>query len=137
MSVDAETPLDSNGRLRLDKWLWHARFFKTRSIATKFCLSGRLRVNGEPTGKAHYAARIGDVLTFPIGTEVRVIRILGLGERRGPAPEAQALYEDLAPRAPHEGPGAASEAARDGRDAGAGRPTKSERRAIDRLMDRD
>lgn len=137
MSAGVETSLDSTERLRLDKWLWHARFFKTRSIATKFCLSGRLRVNGEPTGKAHYAARIGDVLTFPLGSEVRIVRILGLGERRGPAPEAQALYEDLAPRPPREGPGAGIEAAHEGRDAGTGRPTKSERRAIDRLMDRD
>ena len=81
--------------IRLDKWLWHARFFKTRSIASKYCEEGRLRVNGEPTQKAHYAARIGDVLTFPLGTEIRVVRIVALGERRGPAPEAQALYEDL------------------------------------------
>ena len=137
MSTGVETRLDSTERLRLDKWLWYARFFKTRSIATKFCLSGRLRVNGEPTGKAHYAARVGDVLTFPIGSEVRIVRILGLGERRGPAPKAQALYEDLAPRPSREGPGTGIDSAREGRDAGAGRPTKSERRAIDRLMDRD
>ena len=135
LEIDASTA--TNGRLRLDKWLWHARFFKTRSIATKYCLSGRLRVNGEPTGKAHYAARIGDVLTFAIGTEVRVIRILALGERRGPAPEAQTLYEDLAPRPPREGVREGDEPVREGRDSGAGRPTKSERRAIDRLMDRD
>jgi len=57
--------------LRLDKWLWHARFFKTRSLATKYCEARRLRVNGEPTAKAHYAARIGDVLTFPLGDEIR------------------------------------------------------------------
>ena len=137
MSLETKTSTEPNGRLRLDKWLWHARFFKTRSIATRFCLSGRLRVNGEPTGKAHYAARIGDVLTFAIGTEVRVIRILALGERRGPAPVAQELYEDLAPRPPRETAGADAAAVHEGRDAGAGRPTKSERRAIDRLMDRD
>jgi len=120
--------------LRLDKWLWHARFFKTRSLATKYCEAGRLRVNGEPTAKAHYAARIGDVLTFPLGDEIRVIRIVALGERRGPAPEAQALYEDLTARIPRaEAAGDESPAAR---DPGAGRPTKSDRRAIDRLMDR-
>jgi ribosome-associated heat shock protein Hsp15 len=133
--VTGSSEIGSPGTLRLDKWLWHARFFKTRSIATHFCQSGRLRVNGEPTGKAHYAARIGDVLTFPIGTDVRVIKILDLGVRRGPAPEAQTLYEDLAPPAPR---GAAKEPSTTAaeRDAGSGRPTKSERRAIDRLMDR-
>lgn len=123
--------------LRIDKWLWHARFFKARSIASKFCLTGRLRVNGELTAKAHYAARIGDVLTFPLGSEIRVVRIVALGERRGPAPEAQALYEDMAPR-----PRAHAVAENDNtntsslRDPGTGRPTKSDRRAIDRLMER-
>jgi ribosome-associated heat shock protein Hsp15 len=120
--------------LRLDKWLWHARFFKTRSLASKYCEEGRLRVNGEPTAKAHYVARVGDVLTFPLGHDVRVIRIVALGERRGPAPEAQALYEDLTVRMPR------AEATEDdspaAREPGTGRPTKSDRRAIDRLMDR-
>jgi ribosome-associated heat shock protein Hsp15 len=120
--------------LRLDKWLWHARFFKTRSLASKYCEEGRLRVNGEPTAKAHYVARVGDVLTFPLGHDVRVIRIVALGERRGPAPEAQALYEDLTVRMPR------AEASEDrltaAREPGTGRPTKSDRRAIDRLMDR-
>jgi ribosome-associated heat shock protein Hsp15 len=120
--------------IRLDKWLWHARFFKTRSIASKYCEAGRLRVNGEPTQKAHYAARIGDVLTFPLGTEIRVVRIVALGERRGPAPEAQALYEDLTVRIPRaEG---VQDDAPGSREPGSGRPTKSDRRAIDRLMDR-
>jgi ribosome-associated heat shock protein Hsp15 len=81
--------------LRLDKWLWHARFFKTRSLAAKFCETGRMRVNGEPTQKAHYQVRAGDVLTFPLGPNVRVLRVLALGERRGPAPEARALYEEV------------------------------------------
>jgi ribosome-associated heat shock protein Hsp15 len=120
--------------IRLDKWLWHARFFKTRSLASKYCVAGRLRVNGEPTAKAHFAARIGDVLTFPLGEDIRVIRIMALGERRGPAPEARALYEDLTVKIPRtEASGDDQPAAR---DAGAGRPTKSDRRAIDRLMDR-
>ncbi len=122
--------------IRLDKWLWHARFFKTRSIASKYCEQGRLRVNGEPTAKAHYAARIGDVLTFPMGHDIRIIRIVALGEHRGPAPEAQALYEDLAPRGPRETSSADNDDVAEGREPGSGRPTKSDRRAIDRLMDR-
>lgn len=123
--------------IRLDKWLWHARFFKTRSIASKYCEEGRLRVNGEPTAKAHYAARIGDVLTFPMGSDIRVIKILGLGDRRGPASEAQTLYEDLAPRPPRTAEVSATADPAGAHEPGAGRPTKSERRAIDRLMDRD
>lgn len=120
--------------IRLDKWLWHARFFKTRSLASKYCEQGRLRVNGEPTAKAHYAARIGDVLTFPIGELIRVVRIVDLGERRGPAPEAQALYEDLTVRIARAD--VAEDDAPAARTPGTGRPTKSDRRAIDRLMDR-
>jgi len=131
----SETTREVRSGIRLDKWLWHARFFKTRSIASKYCEEGRLRVNGEPTTKAHYAARVGDVLTFPMGSDIRVIRIVALGERRGPAPEAQALYEDLAPR-PARAANEDTDAASAGREPGAGRPTKSDRRAIDRLMDR-
>jgi len=118
--------------LRLDKWLWHARFFKSRSLASKFCQSGRLRVNGEPTAKAHHMVRAGDVLTFPMGPHVRVVRIRALGERRGPAPEARSLYEDLAPPEARAATDAGTIARR---ERGAGRPTKADRRAIDRLRD--
>ena len=52
---------------RLDKWLWFARFFKSRSLATKVCSSTRLRVNSVPVAKAHYSIKVGDVLTFPLG----------------------------------------------------------------------
>ncbi len=118
--------------LRLDKWLWYARFYKTRSLATTFCRGGHIRVNRQPINKSNHSVRVGDVLTFAQGPRVRVIKIEALGERRGPAPEAQALYEDLSPPMPprEESPKAAGV-----RDAGAGRPTKRERRAIDRLRD--
>jgi ribosome-associated heat shock protein Hsp15 len=82
---------------RLDKWLWCARFFKTRSAAARFCDDGRLRVSGQLTHKAHYAVRPGDVLTFPLGPHIRVIKITELADRRGPPAEARSLYEDLAP----------------------------------------
>lgn len=88
------------GRLRLDKWLWYARFLKTRSLATKLCASGAIRVGGVPVAKANHAVKPGDVLTFPLGRHVRVIKVLALGDRRGPAPEAQSLYEDLSPPSP-------------------------------------
>ena len=78
--------------LRLDKWFWHARFFKSRALASKFCQSGKARVNGTAIRKAHYMVRSGDTLTFPSGLEVRVIRIVALGSRRGPAPEARELF---------------------------------------------
>lgn len=114
--------------LRLDKWLWYARFFKTRSLASRVCNSGKLRIGGEIVSKAHQKVRPGDVLTFPQGRHIRVIRIVGLGRRRGPATEARLLYEDLKPprpesRLPQLAP----------REPGSGRPTKRERRALDDL----
>ena len=84
--------------LRLDKWLWFARFVKTRSLATRLVIDGRMRINGAPTQKAHHAVKAGDVLTFPLGPHIRIIKVVKLGVRRGPAPEAQSLYEDLDPR---------------------------------------
>lgn len=125
------------GSQRLDKWLWCARFFKSRSLANHLLGSGRLRLSGGIVTKAHQKVKIGDVLTFPQGPHVRVVRVLSLAARRGPAPEAQALYEDLAPvperrpELPHPGMFEAAPA----RDPGAGRPTKKDRRALDRLAD--
>lgn len=88
---------DTTG-LRVDKWLWQARFFKTRSLAAKIVAKG-IRINGERTKKTHALLRPGDVVTFAQNDDVRVIRILALGERRGPAPEAQTLYENVDPSA--------------------------------------
>jgi ribosome-associated heat shock protein Hsp15 len=117
--------------LRLDKWLWYARFFKSRSLAAKLCAAGKLRLNHATVGKAHQLVREGDVLTFPQGRDIRVVRVRRLGERRGPASEARLLYDDLAPRAS----GAAKEPAVAEREKGSGRPTKKERRALDRLQE--
>lgn len=114
---------------RLDKWLWYARFFKSRSLATRFCAGGHIRVNRVPVTKAHFAIRVGDVLTFAKGPQVRVVEIRDLGRRRGPATEARTLYEDLQPPAPRR----PADAATPRRERGAGRPTKAERRAIERL----
>jgi ribosome-associated heat shock protein Hsp15 len=80
--------------LRIDKWLWHARFYKTRSLAQQAACSGILRLNNARVEKASVAVKRGDLVTVPRGhREVAVIRIQALGVRRGPAPEAQALYE--------------------------------------------
>jgi len=80
---------------RLDKFLWAARFLKSRNLAAELCAQRRIRVSGRLVDKAHALVRVGDVLTFPLGPHIKVVRILALPTRRGPAAEAQALYEDL------------------------------------------
>ena len=80
---------------RLDKWLWCARFATTRTACAEMAASGLLRINRQPTEKAHAKVRVGDVLTLPLYRGVRVVEVLGLTERRGSAPEAQALYRLL------------------------------------------
>jgi len=90
--------------LRVDRWLWFARFFKTRSMASRVCASHTIRVNGAIAAKPNHVIRPGDVLTFPAGRDIRVVRVQALGSRRGPAPEAQALYQDLAPPTAGVGP---------------------------------
>jgi len=82
--------------LRLDKWLWQARFFKTRTLAADVASQRKIRINRMVVTKPHYKVRPGDVLTFSQGHEIRVVRILALGSRRGPATEARTLYEDIA-----------------------------------------
>ncbi len=139
----ADGMADDTGGLRADKWLWYARFFKTRSLATKICQAGKLRLSGQGVIKPHFKVRVGDVLTFPQARHIRVVKILARAERRGPASEAQALYEDLKPpdaegRLPRGTPSPtdpASLAAAGRREPGAGRPTKRERRDLDRLRE--
>ena len=86
--------------IRLDKWLFHARFVKSRSLAADMIGTAGVRVNGVRVAKPSYAVGSGDVLTFATGARVRVVRVVGIGERRGPATEAQALYDDLSPPPP-------------------------------------
>lgn len=120
------------GSQRLDKWLWYARFFKSRSLATKFCGSKRFRINQQIIAKPHHALRVGDVLTFPKGPHIRVVKVLSLGTRRGPASEAQALYDDLDPPVRQKkDPFRPAKPAK--RDPGTGRPTKRERRDTDKF----
>lgn len=80
--------------MRIDKWLWFARFFKTRSLAQKVVESGEVTRNGRPVAKPSENVVPGDELTFPTGPKLRRVRVLAEGERRGPAPEAQGLYEE-------------------------------------------
>ncbi len=111
-------------KIRLDKWLWQARFFKTRSLAARQISAGHVRVNAIRVGKPARGVSPGDVLTFTQARQVRVVRIITLGERRGPAPEAQALYTDLSEKqvAAPPNPGFDSK----------GRPDKRQRRALER-----
>ena len=113
-----------SGPIRLDKWLWHIRAYKSRSLAAKAVAHGRFRVNGQPVAKPAHNLRPGDVLTFTIGERVRVLRLIAPGSRRGPAPEAATLYEDLSPPAPAPDP--ARPKPRPG-----GRPSGRDRRLFD------
>ena len=129
MSVDAQDTL-----LRLDKWLWYGRFFKTRSAATKAISGGRFRLDGVVMNKPHRQALCGQVLTFIQGNRIRVIKIMALGNRRGPANEASLLYKDLTPVC--DLPSKNREVKQpefESRSKGSGRPTKLQRRETDRL----
>lgn len=84
---------ETSDALRLDKWLWLTRFCKTRAIAQKLAIKGRIRINGRPVDKPHALVRVNDVVTLPLPAAVKVLKVLHLPERRGPAPEAQSTYE--------------------------------------------
>ncbi len=122
-----------DGRQRLDKWLFFARVTKSRTLGAKLAEAGRVRINGEKSTQAADIVRTGDVLTITVERRILVLKVLGAGTRRGPAPEARLLYEDLSPP-PAEGP-APPDALPPVREAGKGRPTKKERRQTDRLRD--
>jgi ribosome-associated heat shock protein Hsp15 len=85
---------------RLDRWLWCARFVKSRSLATRLCTSERVLLGGALVQKAHHAVRVGDRLTLRLGRVERRIEVLALAQRRGPASEARMLYAETAPPAP-------------------------------------
>ena len=118
---------DTIEKLRVDKWLWHARFFKTRTLAAARVKAGSLRINGNLTQKPSSMVAPQDVLTFALGDHIRVIRIEALGQRRGPAPEAQGLYTDLSPPQPKTQDEQTGNPGFDGK----GRPTKKDRRALE------
>lgn len=87
--------MSADERMRLDKWLWHARFFRTRALAQAACAAGKVRVNAVRTHKAHQQVAAGDVLTFAQGGRIRVVRVRALAERRGNATAAGQLYEEV------------------------------------------
>jgi len=91
----APTDREDTDWQRLDKWLWCARFMKARSDCARFVAGGLVRINRQPTEKPHARLRVGDVLTLPLTAGVRVVRVAALAARRGPAPEARLLYEEI------------------------------------------
>ena len=116
--------------VRIDKWLWAARCFKTRSLAGDACSGGKITINGK-TAKPSSSVRPDDMVEANTPGGPRVLRVVALAERRGPASFAQTLYEDLTPPPP---PREARQLPPLLRNRGAGRPTKRDRRQIDRFM---
>ena len=117
-------------RQRIDKWLWHARVVRTRSAAAALTASGHVRINGQRVNAPSRAVRPGDVVTVALDRAVHVIKVLDFSERRGSADEARRLCEVLSPPSQGNRPPACPQ-------VGGRRPTKRERRAIDRLTGAD
>ena len=119
-------------RQRIDKWLWHARVVRTRSAAAALADAGLVRINGTRVDTSSRPVRPGDVVTVALDRNVRVLKVIGYAERRSSADIARVFFEDMTPPpAPARDPSAGA------RDDGSGRPTKRERREIDRLQGRD
>jgi ribosome-associated heat shock protein Hsp15 len=123
-------------RQRIDKWLWHARVVRTRSAAAALASSGHVRVNGQRVLAASHLLRPGDVLTVALDRAVRMLKVVGFAERRGSAEAARALCQDMAPL-PNLATAGATTPPPALRGPGAGRPTKRERRAIERFTGED
>jgi ribosome-associated heat shock protein Hsp15 len=118
-------------RQRIDKWLWHARVVRTRSDAAALANSGHVRVNGQRIDAASRPVRLGDVITVALDRAVRILKVADFAEGRGDADAARALYDDLTPESvPAD---TRREYPAGDREPGTGRPTKRQRRAIDRL----
>jgi ribosome-associated heat shock protein Hsp15 len=126
----------AEGRQRIDKWLFFSRAVKSRSLAAKLVMAGRVRINRDKAAQASDMVRVGDVLTITLERRIFVWKVLDTGSRRGPAEEARLLYEDLSPPPVPKGE-AVPDAIPALRDAGSGRPTKKERRETDRLFGED
>ena len=145
MKASTETADRQPGAQRLDKWLWYARAAKSRTLAAALVTEGKVRVNKERTSKPSQPVKAGDVVTLTVRGDVRVLEVKATGERRGPASQAALLFEELTqprsntksqsqPGSLEVGQGASFELERSGRAPGAGRPTKKERRDVDRLL---
>lgn len=126
----------AEGRQRIDKWLFFSRAVKSRSLAAKLVVAGRVRINRDKAAQASDLVKPGDVLTITLDRRIFVWKVLAAGVRRGPAEEARTLYEDMSPPPAPKGQ-ALPDAIPALREAGSGRPTKRERRQTDRLLGED
>jgi len=136
-NVAERSAQSDNGSIRLDKWLWAARFFKTRALAAEAIGGGKVDLNGDRVKRAH-ALRVGDALRIRLGPYEHVVTVRGLSERRGPAAEAAKLYEeDAAARARREHLREQHRIAGQAFAHGEGKPSKKEMREIRRLKGRD
>jgi ribosome-associated heat shock protein Hsp15 len=115
--------------VRMDRWLWAARFFKSRTLASKACDGGKVEVNGFRS-KPHKLVKIGDIVEFSMGDWRRKAKVIQLSERRGPASVARLLYEDLSPPPPTKEKGLFFTPQR---PKGSGRPTKQQRKQLKKL----
>jgi ribosome-associated heat shock protein Hsp15 len=129
---DAQAGAGPTPTQRLDKWLWFARIVKSRTLAAEVVAQGKIRVNRARAVKASQTVRPGDVLTVALRGRVQVLKVAAAGIRRGPPPEARLLYQDLSPAAPRTDDGAGGQ-----RASGSGRPTKKDRRLMERLTDEE
>jgi len=128
---DRQQDAQTRSSQRLDKWLWFARFARTRSLASRLVEDGKVRVNREKILKPAQSVRPGDVITAAVGGRVRVVKITEPGARRGPAEEARELYEDMTPPVETPNPPKNGAAPAATRAFGTGRPTKRDRRKLD------
>ncbi|SFS94575.1 RNA-binding S4 domain-containing protein [Sphingobacterium wenxiniae] len=120
-------------KLRIDKYLWAIRIFKTRSLATEACKAGRVKLNGQNV-KPSYVVKVGETYSVQKGIERKVIHVIGLLERRVDAKTAVQFYEDQTPVEETYGFKSVFHAPVLKRDRGTGRPTKKDRREIDDLQ---
>ena len=123
-------------RQRIDKWLWHARVVRTRTAAAALAAAGHVRLNGARVDAPSRAVKAGDVVTVALDRTVRVLKVLGFAERRGDAEAARVIAEDLTPAPERQQPDLQPQAPAV-REAGSGRPTKRDRRALDRMRDEE
>jgi ribosome-associated heat shock protein Hsp15 len=127
---------DDGLKVRLDKWLWAARFYKTRSLAADAVETGKVEVNGERAKRAKHL-QVGDALRIRLGPYHHIVVVRALSERRGPASVAAALYEETAEgRKAREAMQVQVKAAQSASGYESGRPTKKDRRDIEKLRRR-
>ena len=132
---DDDAPAVAGPGQRLDKWLWFVRVIKTRTQAAGLVTDGKVRINRVRVEKPSQTVRPGDVVTVSVRGHVRVLKMIAAGERRGPPVEARTLFEDMTPPDPPRADGVGGALQSGMRAPGEGRPTKRDRRLLDRLRD--